>query len=379
VEIDMQTENVQNAAGWSVGRSIALELDVVFTIIAGYFLSGGLPAGLMEMIQSLPEDWRAEFLLFIGDESRIIDFMDPLASLAGVIEVGDYSQATLAMRELTLSTALENLVARVSALGVPLHADLPADERLAALMVEEMIAVYGSLGMQIPVDGSRARQLRSDILRATHVLRDGELYARFWHWLDRFYYEFYHPWRLTQIEKMDQMHRRAVIALGAEESNAAVPDISWLPPQSPLLRFPEMRSAVEAGKLHVYFWEEPFGLADVTSTKSGWILVSFADPGEIYKNFQLAAEEIAERTKALADPTRLIILRLIRNFGMINTEIAAYLNLARPTVSVHARILREAGLIRSQQEGREVRHKIEPQEVRRLFHDLERFLDLRDE
>jgi hypothetical protein len=36
-------------------------------------------------------------------------------------------------------------------------------------------------------------------------------------------------------------------------------------------------------------------------------------------------------------------------------------------------------LIRSQQEGREVRHRIEPQEVRRLFHDLERFLDLKDE
>jgi DNA-binding transcriptional ArsR family regulator len=375
----MQTENVQNAAGWSVGRSIALELDVVFTIIAGYFLSGGLPAGLMEMIQSLPEDWRAEFLLFIGDESRIIDFMDPLASLAGVIEVGDYSQATLAMRELTLSTALENLVARVSALGVPLHADLPADERLAALMVEEMIAVYSSLGMEIPPHGSRARQLRSDILRAARVLRDGDRYARFWHWLDRFYYEFYHPWRLTQIEKMDQMHRRAVIALGADESNTAVPDISWLPAQSPLLRFPELQSAVKSGKLQVFFWEEPFGLSDVTSTKPGWILVSFADPGELYKNFQKAAEEIAERTKALADPTRLIILRLIRNFGMINTEIAAYLNLARPTVSVHARILREAGLIRSQQEGREVRHKIEPQEVRRLFHDLERFLDLRDE
>jgi DNA-binding transcriptional ArsR family regulator len=375
----MQTKNVQNGAGWSVGRSIALELDVVFTIIAGYFLSGGLPAGLMEMIQSLPEDWRADFSLFMGDESRIIYFMDPLASLAGVVEVEDYSQATLAIRELTISTALENLVERLSDLDIPLHADLPADERLAALMVEELIAVYSSLGMEIPPDGSRARQLRSDILHAEHVLRDGDLHARFWHWLDRFYYEFYHPWRLTQIEKMDQMHRRAVIALGADESNAAVPDISWLSPQSPLLRFPELRSAVKAGKLHVFFWEEPFGLSDVTSTRPGWILVSFADPGELYKNFQLAAEEIAERTKALADPTRLIILRLIRNFGMINTEIAAYLNLARPTVSVHARILREAGLIRSQQEGREVRHKIEPQEVRRLFHDLERFLDLKGE
>lgn len=375
----MQTEDSRITAGWSVGRSIALELDVIFTIIGGYFLSGGFPGELMEMIQSLPEDWRADFSLFMGDESRIIDFLDPLASLAGVVEVEDYSRATLAMRELTLPGTLETLVERVSNLDVPLHLDLPANERLAALLVEEMIAVYTSLGMEIAPEGARARQVRHDALHATRVLRDGDLYVRFWHWLDRFYYEFYHPWRQTQIEKMDQMHRRAVIALGAEQDQAAVPDISWLPPQSPLLRFPELQAAVKAGKMHVFFWEEPFGLSDVTSTKPGWILVSFADPGDLYRNFQIAAEQIAERTKALADPTRLIILRLIRNFGMINTEIAAYLNLARPTVSVHARILREAGLISSQQEGREMRHKLETQEVRRLFHDLERFLDLKDD
>ena len=375
----MQTDNSHTPAGWSVGRSIALELDVAFTIIGGYFLSGGFPKGLMEMIQSLPEDWRADFSLFMGEESRIIDFMDPLASLAGVVEVGDYSQATLAMRALTLPAALDILLERTSSLDIPLHADLPAYERLAALMVEELIAVYGSLGMEISPAGARARQVRQDTLRAARVLRDGDLAVRFWHWLDRFYYEFYHPWRLTQIEKMDQMHRRAVIALGAEESSDSVPDISWLSAQSPLLRFPELQAAVKAGRLRVFFWEEPFGLADVTSTKPGWILVSFADPGDLYRNFQIAAQEIADRTKALADPTRLIILRLIRNFGMINTEIAAYLDLARPTVSVHARILREAGLISSQQEGREMRHKLETQEVRRLFSDLERFLDLKDE
>jgi DNA-binding transcriptional ArsR family regulator len=63
---------------------------------------------------------------------------------------------------------------------------------------------------------------------------------------------------------------------------------------------------------------------------------------------------------------------------MINTEIAESLGLARPTVSVHAKILREAGLIRSEQDGRQVRHEIAPAEVRRLFRDLEEFLDLPD-
>jgi len=65
--------------------------------------------------------------------------------------------------------------------------------------------------------------------------------------------------------------------------------------------------------------------------------------------------------------------------GMANTEIAEYLGMSRPTVSVHAKILRQAGLIRSRQDGRLVRHEIVPAEVRRLFHDLERFLDLPEE
>jgi DNA-binding transcriptional ArsR family regulator len=64
---------------------------------------------------------------------------------------------------------------------------------------------------------------------------------------------------------------------------------------------------------------------------------------------------------------------------MVNTEIANFLGISRPTVSVHAKILREAGLIQSRQDGRLVRHELVASEVRRLFHDLEDFLDLTEE
>jgi DNA-binding transcriptional ArsR family regulator len=110
--------------------------------------------------------------------------------------------------------------------------------------------------------------------------------------------------------------------------------------------------------------------------RPGLLICSFAPPGNIYTQLHAAAAGIATRAAALGDPTRLVILRLIRHFGMINTEIADYLGLARPTVSVHAKILREAGLIRSHQEGRLVRHEIVPGEIRRFFRDLETFLDL---
>ncbi len=175
------------------------------------------------------------------------------------------------------------------------------------------------------------------------------------------------------------LEKRAITALGAPEKVGAAPEMAWLPEQSPLQRQPELRKAVRAGRLRVFFWVEPFGLTDWWSLWPGLVLLSFAEPGLLYQDFQAFAADVAARTKAVADPTRLTILRIIRHFGMVNTEIAHYLGLARPTVSVHAKILREAGLIRSRREGRVVRHEIVPAEVRRLFSDLERFLDLPDE
>lgn len=115
---------------------------------------------------------------------------------------------------------------------------------------------------------------------------------------------------------------------------------------------------------------------DLWGLHPGLLVVSFAPTGELCERFHNLAADVAGRLKALSAPTRLTTLRLIRNFGMVNTEIASYLGLARPTVSVHARQLRGAGLIRSRQDGRLVRHEIDDAAVRQLLADLERFLDL---
>jgi DNA-binding transcriptional ArsR family regulator len=106
------------------------------------------------------------------------------------------------------------------------------------------------------------------------------------------------------------------------------------------------------------------------------VVVSFAPPGAIYDEFAEYARRLSGGLQALSDPTRLIILRLIRNMGMNNTDMAEYLDLARPTVSIHARILREAGLVHTYADGRAARHEIDTQAIRKLFADLERFLDL---
>src|SRR5437016_4587580 len=55
---------------------------------------------------------------------------------------------------------------------------------------------------------------------------------------------------------------------------------------------------------------------------------------------------------ALAEPRRREILRLVRDREMLAGEIAArFPDVARPTVSEHLRVLRDAGLVHQRREG----------------------------
>jgi ArsR family transcriptional regulator len=295
-----------------------------------------------------------------------------------MVHEGDYGRVTLAIRELTQEEALARLAARTRRLGIEPDATLPLSEQLVALWLAHTVALYADVGFELGPEDGVVLAARRDLAHAARILRGGDLYARFWHWLDRFYYGFYGPWREGRAEAMEALERRGMAALGAAAGSGVPPDTAWLPDASPLCEYPELASAVQQGQLRVLFWVEPFGLPDLWALLPGWVLVSFAEPGMLYQNFQAVAADVASRAKALADPTRLIILRMIRHLGMINTEMANALDLARPTVSVHAKILRDAGLIESHREGRETRHKIVRAEVLRLLHDLRQFLDIEE-
>jgi ArsR family transcriptional regulator len=70
----------------------------------------------------------------------------------------------------------------------------------------------------------------------------------------------------------------------------------------------------------------------------------------------LAAEpsaSLAERLKALADPTRLRVLDLLarQREPLCVCEITPRFDLRQPTISHHLRILREAGLIGGEKRG----------------------------
>lgn len=62
--------------------------------------------------------------------------------------------------------------------------------------------------------------------------------------------------------------------------------------------------------------------------------------------------------KALADPTRRHILQMLRDRPMTAGEIAARVTVAKPTLSAHFAILREADLVESERAGTTITYRL---------------------
>jgi len=62
--------------------------------------------------------------------------------------------------------------------------------------------------------------------------------------------------------------------------------------------------------------------------------------------------------KALADPTRREILKLLRKGPRTSGEIAGQFDTAWPTISRHLGVLRDAGLILSERHGQQIHYEL---------------------
>lgn len=80
-----------------------------------------------------------------------------------------------------------------------------------------------------------------------------------------------------------------------------------------------------------------------------------------------ADEELARLAKAIGHPARVRILRMLsRKEARVCSQIVDELPLAQSTVSEHLRILKEAGLVRSSQDGPRAGYCIDFDGLRRL-------------
>jgi ArsR family transcriptional regulator, arsenate/arsenite/antimonite-responsive transcriptional repressor len=67
---------------------------------------------------------------------------------------------------------------------------------------------------------------------------------------------------------------------------------------------------------------------------------------------------VPDAFRALADPTRREILRLLRDGSKTSGEIAEHFASSWPTVSRHLAVLRDAGLILSERNGQQIVYEL---------------------
>jgi DNA-binding transcriptional ArsR family regulator len=93
------------------------------------------------------------------------------------------------------------------------------------------------------------------------------------------------------------------------------------------------------------FWGAPFVFFNRLDDYKGIILFGARPEGKTLVPGELVPEELLNSLKALADPTRLRILRYLQEGPSTTSELAKILRLRPPTVIHHLRNLRLAGLI----------------------------------
>lgn len=81
-------------------------------------------------------------------------------------------------------------------------------------------------------------------------------------------------------------------------------------------------------------------------------------------------EEIRKRLLTLAEPGRWELCRHLIGESITTTELAVRTKLSEPAVSRHLRVMREAGLISSQRDGRQVFHRLHPALILHLGQDV---------
>jgi len=74
--------------------------------------------------------------------------------------------------------------------------------------------------------------------------------------------------------------------------------------------------------------------------------------------------------RALADETRRMILRLLRDGPLTSGEIADRFDSSWPTVSRHLAVLREAGLVVTERHGQEIRYELNTSAFQDLIQHL---------
>ena len=79
--------------------------------------------------------------------------------------------------------------------------------------------------------------------------------------------------------------------------------------------------------------------------------------------------------RAISEPRRQDILRLVKGGELAAGEIAAHFEVSRPAISQHLRVLKEAGLLTERRQGTRRLYRVRPEALSELRSFLESFWD----
>jgi len=82
------------------------------------------------------------------------------------------------------------------------------------------------------------------------------------------------------------------------------------------------------------------------------------------KNTRPASDETTRLLDGIRDSARLEIIMLLgKNNAMNVTEIASHFRISRPAISHHLKVLKDAGIVRSEKIGQEVFYRLDANRV----------------
>jgi ArsR family transcriptional regulator, cadmium/lead-responsive transcriptional repressor len=134
-------------------------------------------------------------------------------------------------------------------------------------------------------------------------------------------------------------------------------------------RVPSLPGDLASGRVELLFVPCLFFGSSMYLEFDGLVVIG-AGAGHNDAPARARTESVARRLKAMADPTRLAILHSLATAPSTVGELAVLFRLAQPTVSMHVKVLRQNGLVRSERRAGRLRLSADPAAVETLLGEL---------
>ncbi len=355
-----------------VGESVIFEIGLLLSMTAGYLPQSFLPESCLTFMATMNRPRNEKIVQFLGREKTT----DQLEMLTLFAIAGDclFARDAKALMKGLSRASLVNLARQVGVEGVSRNKERLIEQVVTSFFDLE-VAFYRLVGSSRPAGSDEYLRTKIQIERFIKLCESSRERDEFLDEMRVFIEEEYLPWRKTRMQSISRERSCVTSALDTSRDNLEE-RLAWLAQRYPSAADAGFMTAVQMLKLRIVVVPTPFGMFDFSWLVPGLLFTSSHAKSEALEFFSRKMELLSARLKALSDPTRLLMLRFIRQRPAHASHLARWMGLARPTISVHASILEKAGLIKTRVDGRKTILEIQPEAVWGLFDDLERSLDV---